>query len=137
MLIKDSAKQFVLYAAIGVIGTGGHFLTLILLVEYVQLSATWATTAGFIVGAGINYFLNYHYTFSSDKDHSEALFKFFIVAIFGAGINVFIVYVGVNVLVFHYLLAQIVASSIVLLWTFSVNKKWTFKNDRRFSKSQN
>ncbi|VAX10267.1 hypothetical protein MNBD_GAMMA25-41 [hydrothermal vent metagenome] len=128
---KDNTKQFVLYAMFGAIGTAGHFLTLILLVEYAHLVAMWATTAGFVVGAGINYFLNYYYTFSSDKTHGEALFKFLAVATSGAGINILIMYAGVNVLAFHYLLAQITASTIVLLWTFSVNKKWTFNRETR------
>ena len=129
MLDKNNTKQFILYATIGVVGTGGHFLTLILLVEYVELAAVWATTAGFIVGAIINYLLNYHLTFSSDKAHSEALFKFFTVALLGAGINMSIMHVGVNVYAFHYLLSQIAASSIVLLWTFFANKMWTFAGE--------
>jgi len=65
VLNKDNTKQFVLFATIGAVGTGGHFLTLILLVEAAGVSAVWATTAGFIVGALINYFLNYHFTLLS------------------------------------------------------------------------
>ncbi len=131
MLNKDNTKQFVLFAAIGAVGTGGHFLTLILLVEAAGVSAVWATTAGFIVGALINYFLNYHFTFKSDKAHREALLKFFIVAVVGAGMNMLIMYIGVDILVQFYLLVQIVASSVVLIWTFSANKLWTFAEKDR------
>ncbi|VAX13082.1 hypothetical protein MNBD_GAMMA24-2425, partial [hydrothermal vent metagenome] len=45
MLNRDNTRQFILFATIGAVGTGGHFLTLILLVEFVGLSAVWATTA--------------------------------------------------------------------------------------------
>ena len=126
MLNKDHTKQFVLFATIGAVGTGGHFLTLILLVEFAGLSAVWATTAGFVVGALINYILNYHFTFKSDKAHREALLKFLIVALLGAGMNMLIMYVGVDVMARFYLLVQIAASSVVLLWNFSANKLWTF-----------
>ncbi len=126
MLNKDHTKQFVLFSTIGAVGTGGHFLTLILLVEFAGLSAVWATTAGFMVGALINYVLNYHFTFKSDKAHREAMLKFFIVALVGAGMNMLIMYIGVDILVQFYLLVQIAASSVVLLWTFSANKLWTF-----------
>ncbi len=126
VLNKNNTKQFILFAAIGAVGTAAHFLTLILLVEAAGVSAVWATTAGFMVGALINYFLNYHLTFKSDKAHHEAMLKFFTVALVGAGMNMLIMYIGVDVLVQYYLLVQVAASSIVLLWTFSANKLWTF-----------
>ncbi len=125
-LNKYNHRQFILFAAIGAVGTGGHFLTLILLVEWAGLSAVWATTAGFIVGALINYFLNYHITFKSDKAHREAMLKFFMVALLGAGMNTLIVFVGVDLMAVHYLVVQVVASSLVLIWNFSANKFWTF-----------
>lgn len=126
MFNKGNTKQFFLFATIGAVGTAGHFLTLILLVELAGLSAVWATTAGFIVGALINYALNYHFTFRSDKAHSETMLKFFIVATVGAVLNVMIIFVGVDVLKLFYLFAQVIASSVVLLWTFTANKLWTF-----------
>jgi len=52
--------------------------------------------------------------------------KFFIVALVGAGMNMLIMYIGVDILVQFYLLVQIAASFVVLLWTFSANKLWTF-----------
>ncbi len=114
---------------IGAVGTGGHFITLILLVEFVSLAAVWATTVGFVVGAVINYFLNYYLTFKSDKAHRDAMLKFFTVALLGAGTNMLIVFVGVDVMMLHYLLVQLVASFIVLMWNFSVNKLWTFADN--------
>ncbi len=126
MFNKGNTKQFVLFATIGAVGTAGHFLTLILLVELTGLSAVWATTAGFIVGALINYVLNYHLTFRSDKAHSETMLKFFIVATVGAVLNMMIIFVGVDVLELFYLFTQVIASSVVLLWTFTANKLWTF-----------
>lgn len=119
-------RQFLLFASIGAVGTSGHFLTLILLVEGAALDAVWATTAGFTVGALINYALNYRFTFRSDKAHHEALSKFFIIAIIGAVINSLLMYLGVDVLGGHYLLVQVIASLTVLFWTFAGNKLWTF-----------
>ena len=119
-------KQFILFAMLGGVGTAGHYLTLILLVQLVGMAAVWATTVGFMVGALINYFLNYHVTFQSDKTHSEAMLKFFIVAVVGAGINMTIMFFGVNIFALFYIFAQLAASFVVLLWTFAANKLWTF-----------
>ena len=101
--------------------------TLVALVEGGIASALPASVVGFIVGAVINYFLNYRFTFKSNKSHKEAMSKFFIVAAIGAMINTALMYVGLNLLQVYYLLAQIVATGIVLLWNFTANKLWTFK----------
>jgi putative flippase GtrA len=126
LVSKHTLKQFVFFSAVGGIGTGGHYLTLVTLVEGKWLSPVPASVAGFIVGALINYVLNYHFTFNSKKSHKEAMSKFFVVALFGAMINTGLMYIGVDVLHAYYLLAQIGATAIVLLWNFIINKYWTF-----------
>lgn len=127
MVSPKTLKQFLFFTAIGGIGTGGHYLTLITLVEGGMLTAVPASVAGFVVGAIINYILNYRFTFNSNKSHKEAMSKFFIVAIVGAIINTLLMHVGVNIIQLHYLLAQITATAIVLMWNFIINKVWTFQ----------
>ncbi len=123
---KGTFVQFLMFAGIGAIGTIGHYTTLIVLVQFWRLDPVVASSLGFIVGAVINYILNYHFTFQSDKRHSEAIIKFFIVAAIGACINGFIMYIGVENTNINYMLVQIFATGIVLLWNFIVNKLWTF-----------
>jgi putative flippase GtrA len=123
---KGVIGQFLLYAGVGVIGTIGHYTTLIILVEFWAVDPVIASCLGFVVGALINYVLNYHFTFQSDKRHREALTKFLIVATAGALINGGIMYVGVENTRFNYLIVQIFATVVVLMWNFIVNKLWTF-----------
>lgn len=123
---KSLLRQFLLFTGVGAIGTGGHYLTLVLLVHIGNLVPVYASTAGFAVGACINYVLNYRYTFNSHKKHSEALVKFMLVALLGVAINGLIMYLGTEWLRIHYLLVQIFATGIVLLSNFSFNKLWTF-----------
>ena len=123
---RGTIVQFLLFAGIGAIGTLGHYTILILLAQFWAVDPVFASSIGFIVGALINYILNYHYTFQSDKRHSEAIIKFFIVATIGACINGFIMYIGVENTSINYMLIQIFATGIVLLWNFIVNKLWTF-----------
>ena len=115
-----------MFAGIGAIGTIGHYTVLIVLVQFWAVDPVFASSFGFIVGAIINYILNYHFTFQSDKQHSEALTKFLIVATIGAGINGFIMYIGVENTRINYLVIQIFATLVVLIWNFVVNKVWTF-----------
>ena len=118
--------QFLLFAGVGAVGTLGHYTTLIVLVQFWTVDPVFASSVGFVVGAVINYILNYHFTFQSKKRHAEALTKFLIVAVIGAVINAFIMYIGVENTNFNYMIVQLFATGVVLLWNFIVNKLWTF-----------
>ena len=122
--------QFIAYAGAGAIGTAGHYLTLILLVEAFGLDPVYATTAGFVVGAAINYVLNYVYIFQSDKTHMEAASKFFAVALLGVGSNSLIMFVGESLWQINYLMVQIVATAVVLVQNFVLNRLWTFASPK-------
>lgn len=123
---ERTVVQFLLFSGIGMIGTAGHYLCLISLVELAGFTPTLATTLGFITGAVINYALNYRFTFNSQKRHLETLTKFMVIALIGALFNILIMFLGVSLTHLHYLIIQIVATVIVLIWNFSMNKIWTF-----------
>jgi len=38
---------------------------------------------------------------------------------------------GVNVFQLHYLLVQVIATGLVLLWNFAGNRSWTFREKSR------
>ena len=119
-----------MFAAIGAVGTGGHYAVLISLVQLLSVDPVIATTAGFAVGALINYVLNYRLTFDSDKPHREAMRKFFMVAAAGAVLNASMMKIGVDHLHLHYLIIQLLATGIVLVFNFAANKYWTFADNQ-------
>ena len=119
--------QFVCFSGIGVIGTLTHYTTLLMLVEIAEVGAVLASACGFVVGALVNYLLNYRYTFRSKRRHHEAISKFFTVALVGLGLNTLIMSLAIGILFLHYLLAQVIATGLVLIWNFSGNRWWTFR----------
>lgn len=123
---SNTSKQFITFTGVGAIGTGGHYLTLFILVQWLALSPVIATTCGFIVGAVINYHLNYRFTFNSNKSHKEAITKFFIIAILGGFLNSYLMYIGLRTTSVNYFIIQVFATSIVLVLNFTFNKIWTF-----------
>ncbi len=124
-----TSQQFIIYAGIGAFGTIGHYATLVLLVQAIHTEPVFATTTGFIVGALINYVLNYRITFNSNKRHHEALTKFLVVASLGAVINAAIMSAGINMFDVHYLVIQVIATCFVLVLNFTANKYWTFADN--------
>ena len=121
-----TSQQFLLFTGIGAIGTAGHYTTLILLVQFLQTNPVIASTTGFVIGALINYLLNYRITFNSNKEHRETLTKFFSVATLGAVFNGLIMSAGFYLFDIHYLIIQLTATGLVLVFNFMANKYWTF-----------
>jgi putative flippase GtrA len=117
-------RQFLNYAGVGAVGTAGHYAAYIALVN-AGLSVAASSALGFVVGALINYWLNYRYTFKSNQPHRHAIAKFFSVALVGLLLNTLIVFT-LDRLQWHYLLSQAAATIIVLVWNFAANRRWTF-----------
>jgi putative flippase GtrA len=117
---------FIRYASVGAIGTAVHYGTLISLVQGLGANAVAASTTGFILGAFVNYALNRHFTFASDRAHRVALPRFFAVALMGLAVNAVVMAATLAVLPLHYLMAQVVATGVVLVTGFLANRRWTF-----------
>jgi len=104
-----------------------HYLVLIVIVQGFDGNPVAASAAGAAVGAVVSYFLNYYFTFRSRQQHLPALIRFLSIAIFGLLFNTFLVYIAYVWFGLHYLLAQVLATSIVLIWNFCANRLWTFR----------
>ncbi len=113
------------YIAVGGFATGCHYLLLIGLVEIAGLDATVATFLGACVGAGVAFFGQCAITFASRPHTTAALPRFLAVATMGAVLNSAIVWLG-NILGLHYLIAQLIATIIVVFLTFLLNSHWSF-----------
>ncbi len=118
--------QFIKFTGVGAIGTIAHYAILVFLVHFFDTNAVLASSAGAIVGASVNYILNYHYTFNSNKDHGETLWRFFTIATIGFILNGLIMALLTEILTFFYLVAQIITTGTVLIWNFFGNRLWTF-----------
>jgi putative flippase GtrA len=121
------ATQFALFSGVGVFAAVGHYGTLVALSELADVAPVPASLAGFIVGGIISYVLNYRFTFRSTKQHREALAKFLTVAAVGFALNGLAMAALTGPAKLHYLVAQVLTTFLVLLWTFSCNRYWTFR----------
>lgn len=119
-------ERFFRFTGVGAIGTAAHYLTLFALVDFFGANAIAASSTGYLVGGVTNYLLNYYFTFRSDKPHVETAFKFFTIAFVGFFLNAGAMWLFTEMITLHYLLAQLVATALVLLWNFVANDRWTF-----------
>jgi putative flippase GtrA len=119
-------RQFVKFTGVGFVSAIGHYGLLIALVQIAAVPAVPASAAGALLGAWINYSLNYRYTFRSTSQHRESVLKFAVVAAVGLVLNTLFMWVGVELIGAHYLLSQVVTTGLVLIWSFAGNRYWTF-----------
>jgi putative flippase GtrA len=120
-------RQFVNFTGVGFVSAIGHYGLLIALVQIARAPAVPASAGGALLGAWINYTLNYRFTFRSSKRHREAALKFAAVAIVGLLLNTAFMWIGIEVIGAHYLLSQFVTTGLVLIWSFAGNRYWTFQ----------
>ncbi len=122
--------RFLSFAGIGAVATGIQYVVLILGVHVAGIEPVLASTIGFIIAAFANYRLNRRYTFRSNKPHIEAFSKFVAVALVGLLLNGVLLAAGTQLMGLNYLLAQILATALVLVWNYSANAVWTFAESR-------
>lgn len=120
--------RFTKFVLVGGVATSIQYLLLFILVHWNGVNPVLASSLGFVVSAFANYLLNYYYTFRSKHQHGTALFKFMTIAGIGLILNSTIMQV-LTVEGLHYLIAQAIATAVVLLWSFTGNSLWTFRTD--------
>jgi len=81
---------------VGLLSTASHYIVLYILFTWFNIELVLATSFGALVGAVVNYLLNYFYTFDSQRRHFRAARVFVLVVCIGMLINASIVW-----LVFH------------------------------------
>jgi putative flippase GtrA len=123
---KADVALFLGFSAVGAVGTAAHYAALIILVEVLDLNAILSSGIGGAIGALMNYYLNYRLVFRSNKRHVEALGKFMATAGIALTLNIALIALFTHLLVLHYIYAQLVTTSAVLFFNFTINRYWTF-----------
>lgn len=116
--MRETFNQFLRFATVGAVATAAHYSVLIALKELAGVGPLIATTCGFGVGAVVSYSLNRIFTFATRPSYGRGLVKFLIVVGVGALLNVSIVAFFIEQGL-HYLIAQLIATGIVLIWNFT------------------
>ena len=122
-------QQFAKFTTVGLLGTVVHYVILITLVEVFNISSITATLWGALAGAINNYFFNYYWTFSSSNNHRSTASKFFMIATLGMLLNATLMWIFNHFLGVWYLLSQVLATLIVLVFNFIGNRLLTFNKE--------
>lgn len=124
---RPGARQFLRFAVVGAAATVVQYSVLVALVELVRVKPVPAAVLAYLCGAMVSYLLNARYTFGETKTaFGKGLIKFLIVNVIGLGLNTAIFTALVH-LQFHYLIAQMVATGLVLIWNYAGARLFVFR----------
>lgn len=120
------SRQFSVFVAVGLAAAVVHYGALIALVEAAAWNPVPATLVGYVAGGVVSYALNRRHTYASDRPHGEAGWRFGVVAGVGFLLTSLCMYALHALGGLHYMLAQVLTTGIVLLWSFLAHRIWTF-----------
>ena len=121
-----TAQQFLRFAMVGAVATAVHYAILIALHEFAHVDLLPATSIGFVVGAVVSYTLNRRYTFESQQHFGRGLAMFIAVGCVGLFLNGLIVSLLTQAGLI-YILAQMIATGLVLIWNFGAARLVVFR----------
>ena len=120
--------QFLKYCVGGGLAFFVDIAGLYIFTEFCGLWYILSATLSFILAAVFNYLFQRFITFKSqDKNYTKQFILFIIIALVGLLINNSILYILVEFFGLWYMFAKAFVASVVLIWNFWANKKFTFK----------
>jgi putative flippase GtrA len=108
-------------------------LILITLAEKASFDPTFASALGFCMAVIVNYKMQYHWTFKSAGSHKTIFTRYVFITFIMLGVNTLIFWFLYEVQGLVYLLAQIIATGMVMFMNFAINKNYTFVSPNKIS----
>lgn len=122
--------QFFRFLLVGGAATAIQYAVLVALHSSALMPVVWASAIGFALGAVFNFVASYHFTFRSRALLGRSAVTYTLVSTMGLILNSAVLAIANGVAGWHYLLAQILATTVVLAWNFLLGRYVTFASPR-------
>lgn len=119
--------QIVKFGLVGVVATVLDFLVLYVLADFIGLHYLTAAALAFVAATLFNYVASMRYVFTSrfgTAEKRQELLLFVTLSIVGMGLNQVLMWLFVDQVALHYLVAKIAATVFVMAWNFVSRKIW-------------
>ena len=133
---EGGVKRFIKFCMVGASGTGVNLGLLALLVEVAGLNATLAVGISYEISIITNFILNEFWTFRDKRTPGLKSFlvrglKFNLVSLVGWGINLAVFSLAYRIAGVYYILSEVIAIAVAMLWNFFSNVTWTWQTKAR------
>lgn len=126
-LIARHGRSFPVYVGSGGVATAGHYAVTIAAVELIGAAPVAASAAGFAVGAGVKYWLNYVVAFQSRARHAAAMTRYVVMLAVMLALNTLVFALLQRGLGLHYIVAQVLTTILLIPPGYVVSRHWVFR----------
>ena len=120
--------NFAKYTLVGTIGLVLDMILLYVFVEFFHMPVLPASALSFFISIINNFFLHKYWTFKDTSAHFQRQFvSFFVISVINMGITVICMYFFVDAAHIWYMFSKIITSIIVLAFSYTANRIFTFK----------
>jgi dolichol-phosphate mannosyltransferase len=129
---KGELARFFKFCAVGLSGVGVNMGLLWLLTDYAGLHYRVSSAIAIETSIITNFLLNNYFTFKGRNEPGarpffQRLLKFNLISLVGLGINLGLLSLFTDVFGIYYLISNIIAIIIVMLWNYLLNTWWTWR----------
>lgn len=121
---KSLISQILKFGVVGGLAFVIDYGIMVLCKELLDFSILLSVALGFIVSVIFNYILSIAWVFNVDKekDKKKNFILFILLSIVGLILTEIIMYVGTDIFRIHYLIVEIIATAIVMVFNFITRK---------------
>ncbi len=120
-------KQFIKYFTVGLSSFFLDIFSLILLKEYLFISATLAVIINQILIIIYNFNLNKYWTFKNKEIDHKQFVRYLTLVLFNYFFSVAVMYIFNELLNFDYRLVRTATIIIMVMWNFFIYKFWVYR----------
>jgi putative flippase GtrA len=124
------AKYILKFGTVGLLATITHFLFLWILFTYTSFAPLWANLLAYCIAFNVSFFLNFKWTFQSEKDPTEAAVKFLLASLFAMFTNSCIFYVLISAGWFEPFISACIAAIFSATFMFLLTYFWAFNQGK-------
>ena len=128
LFLNENKKQLLIFVFVGFINTIVDFSIYMLFKEFLHVYFLVSKIFSFIIASMCSFLLNKKYTFQSNSKTTKEISRFYIIACLGLLINASGMKLFYGVLMIDNIVSFLLATGLAIIFSFSFNKYWVFKN---------
>ena len=124
----SNTVQVARFVVVGLATALAYYCLLVFAVEVVGFGPVLASGICYVLVVVLNYLLHYHWTFTATAGHSVVVNRYVVMLCGGFALNSGVMYSGVNLMAWNYLLVQTGAIGLIAAWNFILSSLWVFRD---------
>ena len=100
------------------------YFIMIALTEWVHIPVLISTAISFTISVIVNYLICVIWVFKGAKEQTnKAKILFFVTSLIGLGWNQLLMWIAVDLLFIHYMIAKVIVAILVMVWNYIMKRK--------------